>query len=97
MEINSLQGANAYTNLPNAATPLDNSALRDQNLEASGTKLDAESTNAAQKAFEVTITPEAQDKLAAEPAETQATTPENQTRQNIVSAHETNRIVNIIA
>ncbi|MCD4674460.1 MAG: hypothetical protein K8S18_00480 [Desulfobacula sp.] len=101
MDINSLQGANAYTSVPNATPPVENTQLRDQNLEASKTDLREESANAAQKAFEVNITRQAQDKLAAEATEesveTQTTTPENQTNQNIIPAHERSQIVNIVA
>jgi len=101
MDINSLQGANAYTNVSNATPPVDNTLLRDQNLEASQADLSTENTRAAQSAFEVDITQEAQNRLAAqsneEPVETQATTPEDQTNQNIAQAHELSRIVNIVA
>lgn len=101
MDINSLQGANAYTSVPNATPPVENTLLRDQNLEASRADLTAEIIDSAQKAFKVTITPEAQDRLAAqtteEPTETQTTTPENQTNQNIIPAHERSQIVNIVA
>jgi len=91
LEINNLQGLSAYTNSPNTTPPADNSALRDKNLEAAkAADLNQESTTAAQKAFEVTITPEAQDKLAAE-------TTEDQNNQNIKPAQETNRILNIVA
>ena len=101
MDINSLQGANAYTNVPEATPPVDNTLLRNQNVEASRTDLREESTNAAQKAFEVSITQEAQDRLAAEaaekPTETRTATPENQNNQDIVPAHEVSQIVNIVA
>ncbi|NOX35509.1 MAG: hypothetical protein GXP56_17565 [Deltaproteobacteria bacterium] len=100
MDINSLQGASAYANTPNTTFPVNNT-LQDQNLEASKTDLNTQSTNAAQKAFEVSITREAQDRLATEtsekPAETQASAPENQTEQNIASAQKQSQIVNIVA
>ncbi|MCP3872227.1 MAG: hypothetical protein GY699_03610 [Desulfobacteraceae bacterium] len=105
MDINSSQGANAYTSAPNATPPVDNTQLREQNVEASRTELNTENTAAAQRAFEVTITQEAQNRLAADAAlrnqeavnETQATSTENQTNQNAVPPAEANQIVNIVA
>ena len=97
-----MQGVNAYTNTPDTTPQVDNRELSNQNLEASRTDLNTENTNAAQKAFEVSITKEAQDKMAAQAAEdllqTQTTTPEDQqTAQDIVPAHENSQIVNIVA
>lgn len=106
MNINSLQGVHAYTNAPNATPPINNT-LRTQNVEASRTDLTTENTTAAREAFEVNITQEAQDRLAAQtaeapeipeaPEETQTTTPENQTNQTIATAREESQIVNIVA
>ncbi len=101
MIINSVQGANAYTNVQNTTPPVDTAQLRDQNLEASRTELNQESTTAAQQAFEVTITQEAQQKLSAEnnedSAQVAAQQLEDQNNPNPEPAHETSQIVNIVA
>ena len=100
MEMNNMQGVNAYTNPPGTTPPVDNTQLQDQNRAASRSDLNTENTNAAQQAFEVSITRDAQ-KLAAEAAEesaqTQTTTPEDQAAQNIVQAQGKSQIVNIVA
>ncbi len=100
MDINSLQGASAYTNASGSTSPVDNAQLRDQNVEASRTELNQESTTAAQQAFEVTITQEAQ-RLSAEKneesAEVAAQQLEDQNNSNTEPAHETSQIVNIVA
>lgn len=99
MNINSLQGSTAYTNAPSATPPVDNTQ-RNQNAETSITDLKSDSA-AAPKAFEVTITQEAQNRLAAQktpaPNETKNTTPENQTGQNMASGYEKSQIMNIVA
>ncbi len=101
MEINNLQGAQAYTNPPGTTPPVDNVQVQDQNLETPRTDIKPEDTNTAPKAFEVSITQEAQDILAAqaarEPAETKTTTPEDQTAKNIEPAPENSQIMNIVA
>lgn len=103
MEINSLQGANAYTNALETTPPTNDARLRDQNLEASRTDLNTESAQAAQKAFEVELTQEAQDRMATERTQeqtrtqAQTTAPENQTDQNPVPTQEQSQIVNIVA
>ena len=101
MDINSLRGATAYKNLPKATPPVDNTQVQNKNLEASRTDLSQESAGATQKAFKVTITPEAQDRLATattqEPAETQTTIPENQSSRNVAPAQEASRLINIVA
>jgi hypothetical protein len=100
MDINSIQGANAYSAVPNTAPPIDNSQLRDQNLEGSRTGLNSDNT-AAQQAFEVNITEEAQQRLASENSEeTQqaAQLPAEQSdTQNSAQPYETSQIVNIVA
>jgi hypothetical protein len=107
MEINSLQGAAAYINASSANSPVDNTQVRDQNIEASRTDLDTRSTTTAQEAFEVTITQEARN-LQAEAATEQTTavappegppaqpaeTPSNNT---VVQASQASQIVNIVA
>ena len=101
MDINSLYGATAYTNVPKATPPVDNTQVQNQNLDVSRTDLSQESAGATQKAFEVTITPEAQDRMATattqEPAETQTPIPENQNNQSIPPAQEATRLINIVA
>ena len=92
MEINSLQGATAYTNVPNTTPQVDKTVLPSQNPETSTVNLNTEKATNGQNAFEVSITQEAQDKLAA-----QTTTPEDQSNQTRKPALETNRIVNIVA
>ncbi len=105
MNINSVQGANAYTNVQNTTPPVEDTQLKEENLEASRTELNNENTAAAQQAFEVNITQEAQQlnaennvetvQPAAQPIENQTT--ENQANQTTATAHETSQIVNIVA
>lgn len=101
MDINSLQGATAYTNVPNTTPQVDKTVLPSQNPETSTADLNTENATNGQNAFEVNITQEAQDRLAAETSEDQTniqtTTPDDQNNQNPKPAHETNRIVNIVA
>lgn len=104
MNINSVQGSTAYTNASNAAPPVDNTKPEDQNIERNGTNPDKKDTSAFPKAFEVSLTREAQKKTATEATKadtTQAQTApqplENQTGQNMAQAYETSRIVNIVA
>ncbi|SDU04933.1 hypothetical protein [Desulfobacula phenolica] len=104
MNINSLQGSAAYTNTLNAAPPVDNTKPEDQNTELDGTNPNKKETGASSKAFEVSITQEAQKKMATEtiPADTtQAQTApqplENKQGQNMAQAYERSRIVNIVA
>ena len=98
--MNNMQGVNAYTNPPATTPQVDNTQLRDPNRAASNSDLNMENTNAAQKAFEVSITEDAQ-RLAAQAAEksvqTQTTTPEDQAAQNIVPAQVKSQIMNIVA
>ncbi|MCP4670921.1 MAG: hypothetical protein GY857_06415 [Desulfobacula sp.] len=101
MEINNMQGANAYTTSPGATPPVDNMQAQNKDLEASRTDINPENTDTSKKAFEVSITQEAQDLLAAqatrEPAETQTKTPEDQTTEEIEPTPENSRIMNIVA
>lgn len=107
MEINSLQGAAAYASSLGATQPVENTQTRDQNVEASRTDLTTQSTSVAQEAFEVTITQEAQDRLAEDTAveETdsqeqvpvQAQPLEEQPPEPEQSPAETSQIVNIVA
>jgi len=101
MDINSLQGAATYANAINATPPVDTTRLGDQNAEASRTDLNTENTAAAQRAFQVSLTREAQDRLATDRTnqipEEQTTPPEPQNSQNIAPAYQTSQIVNIVA
>ena len=109
MEINSLQGAAAYNNASSATSPVNNTHLRDQNIEASRTDLDTQSTRAAQEAFQVTLTQEARNLQSeasarqesatqAQPQEqAQAQPPEALNNDTTAPANETSQIVNIIA
>ena len=98
--MNNMQGVNAYTNTPATTPQVNNTKLRDQERVAYRSDLNMENTNAAQKAFEVSITEDAQ-RLAAQAAEksvqTQTTTPEDQAAQNIVPAQVKSQIMNIVA
>ncbi len=74
MDINSLQGSAAYANSP--TPPVDNTATREQNLEAANTKLNTEKTSAAQEAFEVTISQDALEKTNKEKTDQKNFAPE---------------------
>ncbi len=99
MEINSLNGAGAYANTPNSAPPVDNTR-QNQTDDALQNTINPGNTGNGSQAFEVTITREARDRLAAEtdtqvpaaPAETQGATmtPEPQD-PNDASAREAGR------
>lgn len=95
MDINSLRGISAYANTP--TPPVD----QNQNVEASKADLAKENTNAAQNAFEVTITEEAREKSTLEAKQetnkTQSAPPVDQGAQNEAKEYEASRIVNIIA
>ena len=99
MDINSLRGISAYANTP--TPPVDQTLLQNQNIEASRTELTKESVNAAQEAFKVTITEEAQDKMASETnpgmSETQPAPPADPGTPGAAKANVTSQIVNIVA
>ena len=100
MDINSLNGSTAYTNIPNGSPPVDNTRLPEQNAEASSINRNTETSQGTPKAFEVTLSPEARDRLAAEAATAPTSTPQpldNQINQNMESAVKASRIVNIVA
>ncbi|OGR45192.1 MAG: hypothetical protein A3J80_06260 [Desulfobacula sp. RIFOXYB2_FULL_45_6] len=101
MDINSLRGVSAYTSTQNTTPPVDQTVLQNQNLEASKAELTKENADVAQKAFEVTITEEAQKKIAAETTQkTSEALPEppvDQSAQTVSKAYETSQIVNIVA
>ncbi len=102
MDINNLQGPATYSRSLEKTSQVDNEQIREQNLEASRTELNSENSNTAKKAFEVTITQEAQDKPAVQnaektPPETQTTTSDDHAAQNPEAAHRQNQLVNIVA
>ena len=103
MEINSLQGAAVYSNA--AATPsVENTQLRNQNIESSRSDLDTRTANTAREAFEVNLTQEAQNLSAGQTVpqenlnadQSQARPPENQNTP-AAESNDTSRIVNIVA
>lgn len=100
MDINSIQGANAYQNTQSTPPPVDDTQLREQNVEASRSELDTR--REASRAFEVSLTQEARDLLAAEendratePAE--STTSEAAANEPVVPTQDASQIVNIVA
>lgn len=99
MDINSLNGVNAYSNIPGSTPPVDNTQLREQNREAA--RLALESQNQAKQAFEVSITQEAREKLAAQSTENtqqaQNEISDNVNAKNTMPAHSASQIVNIVA
>nr|NJM03928.1 hypothetical protein [Desulfobacula sp.] len=101
MDINSLKGASAYTDTRNTTPPVDQTQLQNQNPEASKTVQAKENANAAQKAFEVSLTEEARERMASEASrenlKTQSSAPVDQGGQGVAKAYETSRIVNIVA
>ena len=104
MEINNLNASSAYTNASTANPPVHNTQLREQNIEASNAQLDRSTANAAQQAFEVTITQEAQNLQAqnaqqteAAVLEAQAQTEQPQNQEDAVPSNKASQIVNIVA
>lgn len=106
MDINSIQGPNAYLNTQSSPPPVENEQLGEQNREASQSNIDAGTQ--ASRAYEVQLTQEAQDRLAAQRAEQQAQSrqtqpeeppppPEQQQPQQVMSAPDASQIVNIVA
>ncbi len=99
MDISNINGSNAYTANKSATPPVDNSLLENQNREAAKADLNQETSRAAQQAFEVNITQEAQDRLAAEatPPPAQAATDKAPEPQSPAATQEARQIVNIVA
>ena len=78
MDINSIQGANAYAaNRP----PADTTLVENQNQEAVATDLNQENTQAVQEAFQVNLTQEALDRQAADSEEAAAVEENTQAEQ----------------
>ncbi len=100
MDINNINGPNTYTANKSATPPVDNALLENQNREAAKADLNQETSRAAQQAFEVNITQEAQDLLAAEatPPPTQTASDKNTEQdQSPAATQEARQIVNIVA
>ncbi len=96
MDINSIQGANAYA----ATRPVaESNVVQEQNQEAAQTDLNQESTRAVQEAFEVNITQEAREQQAAASEETEETRPERAqvAAESQTPAQQPSQIVNIVA
>lgn len=92
MDITNIDASNAYAAKESAKPPIDSTLLKNQNQEVSESNLNQESTR--QNAFEVNITQEAQDRLAAQPTPPPA--PEA-SDQSPVAAQKAAQIVNIVA
>lgn len=92
MDINSTNGINAYANVPNTASRIDSSKLREDNVEATGSEL--ETQNNTPQAFEVNITQEAQDRMAEdrtqEPEQVQAAAQQQNTEGNTAAPQQGN-------
>ncbi len=100
MDISNINGSNAYTANKSTTPPVDNSLLENQNREAAKADLNQETSRTAQQAFEVNITQEAQDKLAAEatpPPAQAASDKEPEPDQSPTTTQEARQIVNIVA
>ena len=98
MDISTIQGSNAYTANQQTPQPVEDTLPKRQNREASDLKQD--NTRSSQQAFEVTITQEAQDRLAAEKlavSAAQATAPGRGPSPAPGSARDASQIVNIVA
>jgi hypothetical protein len=94
MDINSIQGANAYANTRPVA---ESNVVQEQNQEAAQTDLNQESTRAVQEAFEVNITQEAREAAAGETEETQLPEPAQAAAAEQTPAQQPSQIVNIVA
>jgi len=106
MEISNIQGLNAYTAKNSATSPVDNTMLQNQNREAAQTNLNQENIQAVQQAFEVNITREARDLMAAKGETPAQATPREQNpaqgqnltpTQNSAQEQKIMQVVNIVA
>lgn len=102
MDINNIQGSNAYSAPKSPPVPVDDTLLRNQNRESAQGDLSQESTRAIQEAFDVRITQEARERQAAEktaPAPLPAEGPEKSTGpdQGTLQASNASQIINIVA
>ncbi len=102
MDINTIQGSNAYSAPKSTPVPVDDTLLRNQNREAARADLSQESTRAIQEAFDVRITQEARDRQAAEKTSQtplQAEGPERGTRPDpgTLQASNARQIIDFVA
>ncbi len=102
MDISNINASNAYTTNELAKPPVDNTLLKNQDQATPETNLNQDTVR--QQAFEVTITREAQDRLAAEATQPYIKTPANNgsgdasgQSQSPAAAQEARQIVNIVA
>ena len=107
MNINSVSGTNQYLNTQNQTRQTqapEETLLKQENIESSRSELDQNSTDLAQKAFKVNITPEAQ-QLASEATQTEAAQAPPQTTAasdgstgtGYQNSNEKARVVNLVA
>ena len=100
MDINSLQGAAAYATAQNI-TPPDYKSLQGENSETSETGPFTKQKDTAQKAFEVSLSPEAKDIQAEQttenPLEVEATLTEKRNNPVETSMVTASRIVDTVA
>ncbi len=100
MNISNINGSDAYTANKSATPLVDNSLLENQNREAAKTDPNQKTSRAAQQAFEVNITQEAQNLLTAKttPPPAQAAADKNTEQdQSPAATQEARQIVNIVA
>ena len=103
MDINNINASTAYTTHESVKPSVDSTLLKDQNQETQNS--DINPGTARQQAFEVNITQEAQDLLAAEATQPAIKTPLSDNTSNDGSgqsqspaaAQEARKIVNIVA
>lgn len=103
MDISNINASKAYTTNESAKPPADSPLLKNQNQATPEANLNQDT--ARQQAFEVTITQEAQDRLAAEATQPYIKTPVSDNdsgdgsdqRQSPAAAQEARQIVNIVA
>jgi hypothetical protein len=101
MDISNINASTAYTANESAKSPVDNTQLKTQ--ETKPPETDPSQETMRQQAFEVNITQEAQDRLAAEAAQSAMETPMpdktsgDGSDQSQSTAQEARQIVNIVA
>jgi hypothetical protein len=103
MDISNINASNAYITNESAKPPVDSTLLKDQNQETKNS--DTSQKTDRQPAFEINITQEAQDLLAAETTQPSMGTPmsgkdsddASGQSQSPATAQEARQIVNIVA
>jgi hypothetical protein len=103
MDISNINASNAYTTNESVKPPVDSTLLKAQDPKTP--EADLNQKTASQQAFEVNITQEAQDLLAAEATQPSIETPlsdntsddESGQSQSPATAQEARQIVNIVA